>query len=127
MPNIPEDLSYTKDHEWVREAGGKLTIGITDYAQRQLGDVVFVQLPSAGDRFEEAEPIGTMESVKAVSEIYAPVTGVVDSVNAELDDSPELINTDPYGDGWLVVVNGSASSDGLMDAAQYADYVKEPE
>src|SRR5262247_3164237 len=104
MANTPEDLSYTKDHEWVRAKGEKATVGITDHAQKQLGDVVYVELPKVGDRFEAAEPFGSVESVKAVSEIYMPVTGSVIEINEALNESPEHVNENPYGDGWMIVV-----------------------
>jgi glycine cleavage system H protein len=126
MSYIPEELSYTKDHEWVRVKGDNATIGITDHAQRQLGDVVYVELPKAGDKFEAAEPFGSVESVKAVSEIYMPIAGSVVEVNDTLNDSPERVNEDPYGDGWMVVVKMSEPSqvDGLLSAIEYEDYIK---
>jgi glycine cleavage system H protein len=129
MANTPEDLSYTKDHEWVRVQGSEATVGITDHAQQQLGDVVYVELPKAGDRFEAGEPFGSVESVKAVSEIYMPVSGEVASVNETLNDSPELVNTDPYGDGWMIRlrIGNMAEIDGLLSAAEYEDYIKEEE
>jgi glycine cleavage system H protein len=127
MANTPEDLSYTKDHEWVRISGGQATVGITDHAQRQLGDVVYVELPKAGDKFESSEPFGSVESVKAVSEIYMPVSGTVVEVNSSLNDEPENVNTDPYGDGWMIVIkpDNPAQLDGLLTAAEYEDYIKE--
>ena len=127
MANTPEDLSYTKDHEWVRVKGDLATVGITDHAQKQLGDVVYVELPKVGDRFETTEPFGSVESVKAVSEIYMPVTSSVVEVNESLNDSPEQVNEDPYGDGWMVVVRMEkpAQVDGLLSAAEYEDYIKE--
>jgi glycine cleavage system H protein len=127
MANTPEDLSYTKDHEWVRVKGDAATVGITDHAQKQLGDVVYVELPKIGDRFEATEPFGSVESVKAVSEIYMPVTGTVVEVNESLNDSPEQVNEDPYGDGWMIVVRmeNPAQVDGLLSGAEYEDYIKE--
>jgi glycine cleavage system H protein len=127
MPNTPEELSYTKDHEWVRVKGDKATVGITDYAQQQLGDVVYVELPRVGDSFEAGEPFGSVESVKAVSEIYMPVTGKVVEVNPSLNDSPEKVNEDPYGEGWMIAVSvdNPAQVDGLLSAAEYEDYIKE--
>jgi len=127
MVNTPEDLSYTKDHEWVRVKGELATAGITDHAQHQLGDVVYVELPKVGDRFEQTEPFGSVESVKAVSEIYMPVSGVVTEVNQALNDSPELVNQDPYGDGWMVVIkiDNPAQVDGLLSSIEYEDYIKE--
>src|SRR5688500_2390431 len=99
MSNIPEELNYTKDHEWVRVRGDQAVIGITDHAQNQLGDVVYVELPKVGDKFEVTEPFGSVESVKAVSEIYMPLTGSVVEVNESLNDAPEQVNSDPYGNG----------------------------
>jgi glycine cleavage system H protein len=105
----------------------RATIGITDHAQKQLGDVVYVELPKVGDRFEATEPFGSVESVKAVSEVYMPVTGTVMEVNESLNESPEQVNEDPYGDGWMIVVkvDNPAELDGLLTAAEYEDYIKE--
>ena len=122
----PQDYRYTKDHEWVKLEGDRGTVGITDYAQKQLGDVVFVELPDAGGAAEAGKRFGTVESVKAVSELYSPVTGALLEVNAALTQKPEIINTDPYGAGWMIVVkvaDPSALSE-LMDAAQYRAYVE---
>src|SRR5215216_2147026 len=102
MANTPEDLSYTKDHEWVRVRGDQATVGITDHAQQQLGDVVYVELPKVDDKFPSGVPFGSVESVKAVSEIYMPITGRVIEVNEKLNDAPEAVNADPYGDGWMI-------------------------
>ena len=101
----PPELLYTKDHEWIRVDESTGTIGITDYAQKELGDIVFVELPKPGDHVTAKESFGTVESVKAVSEIYSPVTGEVTAVNGKLQNNPELINTDPHGDAWLIKVN----------------------
>ena len=127
MANTPEDLSYTKDHEWVRVRGDQATIGITDHAQKQLGDVVYVELPKVGDKFEISEPFGSVESVKAVSEIYMPLTGTVSEVNHKLNDAPEMVNSDPYGEGWMIVIkmDNPAQVDGLLNSAEYEDYIKE--
>ena len=127
MANTPEDLSYTKDHEWVRISGDQATVGITDHAQQQLGDVVYVELPKVDDKFETSEPFGSVESVKAVSEIYLPVSGTITEVNQTLNDSPELVNQDPYGDGWMVVIkiDNPAQVDGLLSSIEYEDYIKE--
>ncbi len=127
MANTPEDLSYTKDHEWLRVKTNLATVGITDHAQKQLGDVVYVELPKTGDRFEASEPFGSVESVKAVSEIYMPVTGTVVEVNESLNDSPEQVNEDPYTDGWMIVIEmeNPAQVDALLSAAEYEDYLKE--
>jgi glycine cleavage system H protein len=123
----PTDLRYTKDHEWVRLDGNIATIGITDYAQHELGDVVYVELPKVGAKLLAGKSFGTVESVKAVSEIYCPVAGEVTEVNSALTETPETINTDPHGKAWLIklkVEDGSASS-GLMDAAGYQAFIAE--
>jgi glycine cleavage system H protein len=127
MANTPEDLSYTKDHEWVRGQGAEATVGITDHAQHQLGDVVYVELPKVGDRFEKSEPFGSVESVKAVSEIYMPVSAEVIEVNSALSDAPELVNSDPYGGGWMIriKIDNPSEIDALLSAAEYEDYIKE--
>ena len=127
MSNTPEDLSYTKDHEWVRVKGDQATVGITDHAQDQLGDVVYVELPKVGDKFEASEPFGSVESVKAVSEIYMPVSGTVVEVNESLNDSPEQVNDDPYGEGWMIriKIDNPAQVDALLTSIEYEDYVKE--
>ena len=127
MVNTPEDLSYTKDHEWVRASSDRATVGITDHAQQQLGDVVYVELPRVDDKFEAGEPFGSVESVKAVSEIYMPVSGVVVEVNSALNDAPEKVNGDPYGDGWMIAIkpDNPAQLDGLLTAVEYEDYIKE--
>ena len=101
---IPSDLKYTSDHEWVRAEGDRATIGITEYAQKELGDVVYVDLPAVGERIKAKAGMGSIESVKAVSDIYAPVTGEVVAVNEELQFNPELVNRDPYGKGWIAVI-----------------------
>jgi glycine cleavage system H protein len=127
MPNTPEDLSYTKDHEWVRTKGDEATVGITDHAQNQLGDVVYVELPKVGDKFEASEPFGSVESVKAVSEIYMPLGGTVIEVNESLNDSPEQVNEDPYGDGWMIriKIDNPSQVDALLTSVEYEDYIKE--
>jgi glycine cleavage system H protein len=118
---IPSDLRYTKDHEWVRVDGDEATIGITEYAANQLGDIVFVELPDEGRALEQFSPFGVVESVKAVSDLYAPVAGEVVAGNAELAGRPELVNADPYGEGWMlrVRVADAAQLDELLDAAAY--------
>ena len=123
---FPDDLRYTKDHEWVRVEGDRGRIGITHYAQKQLGDVVYLELPEVGRQIKEHETFGTVESVKAVSELFAPVAGEVVEANQPLQQAPEKINTDPYGDGWMVVVKlaDAAAVKGLMDAAAYKTYVE---
>jgi glycine cleavage system H protein len=125
MALIPEDLKYTQDHEWARLREAVVVVGLTDHAQRQLGDVVFVELPSVGDRFEAGEAFGSVESVKAVSEVYAPVTGQVTKVNEGLSDSPETINDEPYGNGWLIEIqmaNASQATE-LLTATEYTAYI----
>ena len=120
------DLKYTRDHEWVRVEGGQGTVGITDYAQKQLGDVVYVELPEKGRTLKEHETFGTVESVKAVSELFSPVSGEVVEANAALVQKPELINTDPYGEAWMIKVKLSdpKAVAGLMDAAAYRAFVE---
>ena len=121
MSNVPDDLRYTSDHEWARLESGKIRIGITDYAQDALGDVVFVQLPEPGARVESGASFSEIESTKSVSDIYAPVAGVVVEVNSDLADSPQRLNEDPYGDGWICVIEPASASDydALLDAAAY--------
>jgi glycine cleavage system H protein len=109
--NLPADLRYTEDHEWARLEEDKVRVGLDDYAQDQLGDIVFVELPQAGDTFKKEEVFATVESVKAVSECYMPVSGEIVSVNNDLEESPELVNKSPYGDGWFVVINPSDPSE----------------
>jgi glycine cleavage system H protein len=118
---VPADLRYTAEHEWVREDGDRFRIGITDFAQDQLGDVVFVDLPEPGSEIEQGRSFGEVESTKSVSDLYAPITGTVEERNDTLDDRPELINDDPYGEGWLVVVRANDPSQvgELLDAAGY--------
>ena len=122
--NIPEDLQYTKSHEWVRIEGDTATIGITDHAQDELGDVVFVELPEEGDTFDAGESFGTVESVKAVSDLYAPVGGEVVEVNSTLEDAPENINDDPYGEGWIVKLRTTDEPD-LLSPEEYEKVVAE--
>jgi glycine cleavage system H protein len=125
----PSDYRYTKEHEWIKVNGGIGTIGITDYAQHELGDVVFVELPAAGTKITAGKVFGTVESVKAVSEIYAPVSGEVTEANASLATAPETVNTDPHGAAWLIKMklDNSAELSGLMDAAAYQAFVSEKE
>jgi glycine cleavage system H protein len=126
VSNIPEDLHYSKDHEWVRLEGEIGTIGITDHAQHALGDVVYVELPKVGDKFEVHEAFGSVESVKAVSEIFMPVAGEVTEVNETLQDEPEQVNNNPYTDAWMVRVRVTdrSSVDAMLNAAEYEDYTK---
>jgi glycine cleavage system H protein len=124
---VPADLRYTKDHEWVRVEGDTATIGVTDFAANQLGDVVFVDLPAAGKAVEQYATFGVVESVKAVSDLFAPVSGEVTEVNGELGANPELVNSDPFGSGWMIKVKlGDAGQvEGLLDAAGYEQLTSE--
>jgi glycine cleavage system H protein len=119
--NTPDDLRYTNDHEWARAEDGRIRVGITDYAQDALGDIVFVQLPEMGASVEAGAAVGEVESTKSVSDIYAPVGGTVVEVNADLTDSPQRLNEDPYGEGWLFVVEpaDAGALDALLDAEAY--------
>lgn len=119
MSSIPDKFSYTKEHEWVSISSSIYTMGITDYAQAALGDIVYVQLPTVGQKITEGQVCGEVESTKSVSDIYAPVTGVIVEVNQSLSQSPETINSDPYGAGWLLKVEVSKDPDGLLSAAEY--------
>lgn len=124
---IPDNLRYTKEHEWVLPEGDAWTVGITDFAQRQLGDVVFVELPKVGDLLTKGQEFGSIESVKAVSEMYAPVSGRVMAINEELEGEPEMINTDTYSDGWLIKIQPSDKDElkELMDASAYEKFTSE--
>jgi glycine cleavage system H protein len=124
---VPSDLRYTKDHEWVRVDGTDATVGITEYAANQLGDIVFVELPEVGRTLSQTAVFGVVESVKAVSDLFAPVSGPVVEANAALAGKPELVNSDPYGDGWMVrvTVAESAELDALLDAAAYEALIAE--
>ena len=126
MANVPEDVHYSKDHEWVRVDGEEAIIGITDYAQNSLGDVVYVELPKAGDKFSTGESFGSVESVKAVSEVFTPVSGAIARINESLADEPEKVNSDPYGEGWMirVLMSNPAEVDSLLTAAEYEDFTK---
>ena len=126
MANVPEDLHYSKDHEWVRVDGDQAIIGITDYAQNSLGDVVYVELPKAGEEFAANEPFGSVESVKAVSEVFTPVAGGIVKINESLADEPETVNSDPYGNGWMIRVKmkNPGEVDSLLTAAEYEDFTK---
>ena len=122
---IPDELRYTKEHEWLRVEGEVVVVGITDHAQEQLGDVVYVDLPPAGAKVEAGQPFGEVESTKSVSDLFAPVTGTIAERNEELEDRPELINDDPYGEGWMVRIqlDGAELPYGLLDAAAYRELV----
>jgi glycine cleavage system H protein len=124
---FPKNLRYTREHEWVLIEGSQATVGITDYAQHELGEVVFVELPKVGDAVTKDEPFGVVESVKAASDVYAPLSGEVSETNDDLVSSPELINDDPYGDAWLIRVEMSDPTEveQLMSAADYKDYIEE--
>jgi len=127
MSQIPEGFLYTEEHEYLKPAGeeGVFLVGVTDYAQGELGDVVFIELPEAGASFDKMEAFGTIEAVKAVSDLYCPVKAEVLEVNSALDEEPAVVNSDPYGDGWMIKIRVEASSDlgDLMDASAYADHV----
>jgi glycine cleavage system H protein len=129
MANVPDNLHYSKDHEWVRVEGDTAVIGITDHAQEQLGDVVYVELPKPGESFAANESFGSVESVKAVSEIFTPVSGEVAEVNETLDDEPEKVNKDPYSDGWMIKMKMASPGevDSLLTAAEYEDFTKAEE
>lgn len=122
----PEELLYTQDHEWIRVDGTAASIGITEHAQKELGDIVFVELPQPGAQVTAKESFGTVESVKAVADVYSPVTGEVTAVNAKIQQSPELVNSDPHGEGWLIQVElkDRSQTEGLMTAEEYEAYLK---
>lgn len=127
MPEFPEDLKYTVEHEWVREGNeATVRVGVTQYAAEQLGDIVFVSLPSVGDEVAAGDACGELESTKSVSDLFCPVSGTVTAVNSQLDDSPELVNSDAYGDGWLFEVETADGTDldELLDADAYAEHVE---
>nr|MDH3153333.1 glycine cleavage system protein GcvH [Bacillus licheniformis] len=125
--STPKELRYSEEHEWVKTEGDKVRIGITDFAQSELGDIVFVELPEVGDEIKADEPFGAVESVKTVSELYAPINGKVVEVNEDLEDSPEFVNESPYEKAWMIVVEPSDASEieNLMTAGQYEDMIKE--
>lgn len=127
MSDIPENLRYSKDHEWVRTEGDLVVVGITGHAVEQLGDITMVTLPDAGTSLDAGDSFGDVDSVKAVSELYAPIAGEVVETNEALDDEPEKVNADPYGDGWMVKIRpaDAASVAALLDAAAYAKHVEE--
>lgn len=127
--NVPQDLRYSEEHEWAKVENGRVRVGITDYAQEQLGDVVYVELPDVGDSVAFMEPFGVIESVKAASDLFAPVSGTVVEVNERLADEPELVNEDPYGEGWMIVVEADDLSelDKLMSPEEYETMLAEAE
>jgi len=124
---FPEDLKYSKQHEWVLVEGNVATIGITDFAQDQLGDIVFVELPAVGDKVSKEDAFGVVESVKAVSDVYAPLTGKVLEINDDLPDNPEILNEDPYGDGWIIKIEMTDPDEieDLLSSEEYEEYVAE--
>ncbi len=124
---LPDDLLYSKEHEWARVENNTVTVGITDYAQEQLGDVVYVELPDINAQVSQGDTFGVVESVKAVSDLYAPVSGRVIDINEALADKPELVNQDPYGEGWMikVAIQDEAELDNLISAREYEDYISE--
>ena len=124
MSELPEDLSYTSEHEWARREEGRVVVGITDFAQDQLGDVVFVGLPEPGTEVTAGQPLGEVESTKSVSDVYSPVSGKVLEKNDGVEQSPELINSDPYGQGWLVAIEPSGEESPLLSAAEYRALVE---
>lgn len=123
--NLPEELKYTKDHEWIRLEGKTATVGVTDFAQRELGDIVYVEIETEGESVEEGEVFGTVEAVKTVSDLFMPLTGTVSEVNEELESEPELVNSDPYGKGWMIKIEIEDESgiDSLLSAQEYADLI----
>lgn len=128
MPDLPADLRYTREHEWAREEDGRVVVGITDYAQDQLGDVVFVGLPEPGAEVHAGEPFGEVESTKSVADVYSPISGTVVERNHEVEENPELVNSDPYGAGWLVALEPSSDDLAeLMNAPDYARFIAEAE
>ena len=128
VSKVPEDLRYTSEHEWARMAEGRVVVGITDYAQDQLGDVVFVSLPPPGSEVQAGQPLGEVESTKSVSDVYSPVGGKVLESNSKLDQNPELINEDPYGEGWLVIIEPAeeGAAEKLLDAEGYRALIEAP-
>lgn len=124
--SVPTDLLYTEEHEWTRQEGDVVVVGITEYAQDELGDVVYVELPEVGDAVEQDAPFGIVESVKAASDLFSPISGEVTEVNEKLEDAPELVNEDPYGDGWMIKIRPSdwdGERENLLDAAEYEDLI----
>jgi glycine cleavage system H protein len=121
--NIPESLKYTKDHEWIKLDGKTAVVGITDFAQGELGDIVYLDINSAGEEIKEHDVFGTVEAVKTVSDLFMPVSGKVLEVNPLLESNPEKVNADPYGDGWLIKIELTGASDGLLSAAEYKELI----
>ena len=125
MSEIPGDCRFTKEHEWAREEGDRFVVGITDYAQDQLGDVVFVGLPEPGTEVEAGQPLGEVESTKSVSDVYSPVSGKVVATNDRLEEAPEMVNADPYGEGWLVAIEPAGDAPALLSAEEYRSLVED--
>jgi len=125
--NAPKDLKYSAEHEWVKTEGGNIRIGITEFAQSELGDIVFVELPQVGDEIKAGDPFGSVESVKTVSELYAPISGKVLEVNTELEDSPEYVNESPYENAWMIVIEPAdlTEVDGLLSPEKYEELISE--
>jgi glycine cleavage system H protein len=123
--NVPSELKYTKDHEWIRIEGDTATVGVTDFAQGELGDVVFVEIETEGETLEKGETFGTIEAVKTVSDLFMPVGGEVIEVNEKLEDTPDVVNSDPYGDGWMVKIriDDASEADDLLSAAEYEELI----
>lgn len=129
MAHFPEDLKYTAEHEWVRQGNeDNIRIGVTDYATEQLGDIVYVDLPAVGDEVTEGEPCGELESTKSVSDLFSPLSGSITAINEQLSERPEMVNSDPYGDGWLFEVSATEDTDlnAMLDADAYAEHVENP-
>ncbi|MDQ3986603.1 MAG: glycine cleavage system protein GcvH [Actinomycetota bacterium] len=123
MSDVPEELDYTSEHEWARREEDRVVVGITDYAQDQLGDVVFVGLPEPGTEVKAGEPLGEVESTKSVSDVYSPISGKIVAKNSAVEDNPEVVNSDPYGDGWLVAIEPAGDGAELLSAAEYRDLI----
>lgn len=125
--NAPKNLKYSAEHEWVKAEGGNVRIGITEFAQSELGDIVFVELPQVGDEIKAGDPFGSVESVKTVSELYAPISGKVVEVNTELEDSPEYVNESPYENAWMIVIEPTDATevDGLLSPEKYEELISE--
>lgn len=123
MSDVPDDLDYTREHEWARREGDRVVVGITDYAQDQLGDVVFVELPEPGTKVTAGEPLGEVESTKSVSDIYSPISGEVVAKNSGVEESPEVVNSDPYGEGWLVAIKPAGEAADLLSATEYRELI----
>jgi len=123
--NIPADLRYTKDHEWIKIDGDSATIGVTDFAQSELGDIVFVEVDTEGEDLSAGDVFGTVEAVKTVSDLFMPISGTIESLNAALEDNPELVNQDPYGEGWMVKIKlaDGAATDELLSADEYKEVI----